>query len=120
MVAKYYFTFGTAEQYPFQDTYIVVMAKNENDAIATFRRSFPDVTPGIVNCSFIYNECEFMKTNRYRCEPAKILASESVAMYKMLVSAIEEFEKKGYSNAYIANILNSDIYGFDIAKRTFE
>ena len=53
---NYYFTFGSAEHFPYQNGYIVVKANTEQEAIQEFRQHFPDYHEGTVNCAFWYNE----------------------------------------------------------------
>lgn len=36
---KFYFTFGTDEGFPYQDTYLIVMATDLKEAIEKFRKS---------------------------------------------------------------------------------
>ena len=56
---KYYFTFGSWEQFPYQNGYLIVQADSRNDAIAKYRAKHPDINEGIVNCAFIYSEEQF-------------------------------------------------------------
>ena len=53
---KVYFTFGTDEQFPYQNGYIVVEAANREQALAYYRSRFPDIREGVVNCAFMYYE----------------------------------------------------------------
>lgn len=48
---KFYFTFGSLEQFPYQNTYLIIIADNLAKAIATFRKKYPDRHPNTVNCS---------------------------------------------------------------------
>lgn len=59
---KFYFTFGTDRQYPFQNGYIIVEANNLNSAARIFKEYFPN-RPGseALNCAFYYTEESFMK-----------------------------------------------------------
>ena len=50
----YYFTFGSAEYFPFQNTYMVIIAASYRDAIACFRDKYPDRIPNCLNCSDYY------------------------------------------------------------------
>ena len=59
---KFYFTFGTSDKFPFRGGWVEVLAPDYNAAIKTFRSKHPDVNEGIVNCSDIYTEERFMKT----------------------------------------------------------
>ncbi len=53
---KFYFTFGSSLSFPYQDTYVIVMADTEKNAIKKFRERFPDKHKGLVNCAFWYSE----------------------------------------------------------------
>lgn len=59
---KFYFTFGTSDKFPFRGGWVEVFAPDYNAAIKAFRSKHPDVNEGIVNCSDIYTEERFMKT----------------------------------------------------------
>ena len=59
---KYYFTYGTSNNYPYQNGWTEVVAMNERDAIAKFRSVHPDRSDGIINCSWIYTEEKFKQT----------------------------------------------------------
>mgnify|MGYP006880065481 FL=1 len=45
------FSFGSSEQFPFQGGYIIINASNKIAAVEEFRRLYPDIHPGILNCS---------------------------------------------------------------------
>lgn len=64
-MAKYYYTFGMDEKFPFQGGWVEVIAPGIKDAHAAFRRKYPDQTPGSLNCSDYYTEREFMETFMY-------------------------------------------------------
>ena len=60
--AKFYFTFGSWEGYPFKDGYIIVKAENRREAAEKFKQWFPHPQNGeIVNCSFYYDEAEWKR-----------------------------------------------------------
>lgn len=59
----FFFTFGTAEHFPYQGGYLIVRARNQIEAIQIFRRSYPDANEDTVNCAFIYNEWEWIDKN---------------------------------------------------------
>lgn len=59
---KYYFTFGTSEQFPFCGGWVEVIAPDRSAAVKTFRSKYPDIHKGIVNCSDIYTEEEFTRS----------------------------------------------------------
>lgn len=60
---KVYFTFGSSEKFPYQNTYIIIVARDLRDAIKEFRKRFPDRNPDepCLNCSFYYSESEWQK-----------------------------------------------------------
>lgn len=64
-MARFYFTYGTDGQ-PFFGGWTEVDAPDIHAACAAFRVYHPDKTEGIVNCSSIYNEDSFMRTQMYR------------------------------------------------------
>lgn len=56
-VQPYYVTFGSAEHYPFdRSEYVMVYADSEKAASETFRKYYPDHTPGVGNYAFIYSK----------------------------------------------------------------
>lgn len=59
----FFFTFGTAKQFPYQGGYLIVRARNQAEAIQRFRRSYPDINENTVNCAFIYNEWKWIDKN---------------------------------------------------------
>lgn len=58
---KYYFTFGTSEQFPFCGGWVDVIAPSRSAAVRTFREKYPDVNEGIVNCAGIYTSDQFSR-----------------------------------------------------------
>lgn len=76
---KYYFTFGTAEHFPFKaKEYLVVCASSMNEAAKIFRTNYPDHTPGLLNCAFVYDEKQFEPIKEkifYSGEPVKVLGA---------------------------------------------
>jgi hypothetical protein len=78
---KYYFTFGSNEQFPFQNTYLIVMADSLEEAIQMFRDQHPDVHENTVNCSFWYTEEEWEKNCNlhYPGPPEQIIFHNTIA-----------------------------------------
>lgn len=79
MLTRVYFTFGSWEQYPYQNTYMVVEAETYNAAIAEFRKKYPDVHENTLRCADFYKEeawkervCQYYKD----VPPAEVLRSE--------------------------------------------
>lgn len=60
-MAKFYFTYGTEGQ-PFVGGWTEVEAPNREIACAAFRAVHPDKTEGLLNCSSVYSEEQFDKT----------------------------------------------------------
>lgn len=59
---NFYFTFGSSEGFPFQNSYVIVEAFDRQEAIEMFRKHFPDRTPGIYNYAFDYTESSWGQT----------------------------------------------------------
>lgn len=58
---KYYFTFGSSKEFPFQNGYITVEGLSHRDIIRTFRASYPDRTDNVLNCADYYTEAQWDK-----------------------------------------------------------
>lgn len=90
---KFYFTFGISEMFPYQRTYLIVVATDIKDAIRAFRSKHPDVNEGCINCSDYYNESYWNKyvSKYYTSDPAEVIFSEQC------------FGKKeaGYDDVYV-------------------
>jgi len=80
MLTRVYFTFGSWEQYPFPNKYMVVEAESYDAAIATFRQKYPDVHENTLRCASFYKEDawkERVEPQYYKdVPPAEILRSE--------------------------------------------
>ena len=59
---SFYYTFGTASHFPYHKGWVEVRAENRQEADEMFRQRFPDVTPGVLNCSWVYGQEQFKKT----------------------------------------------------------
>lgn len=53
---NFYFTYGTAEYYPFCGGWTKVTAPNKKLAIEKFRKAHPDRIPNTLNCADYYSE----------------------------------------------------------------
>lgn len=62
---KYYFIFKDSEQFPYKNTYLIVVADSYGDAINGFRNKYPDVIPGCLNCSDCYDEKQWDEIKIY-------------------------------------------------------
>lgn len=79
MLTRVYFTFGSWEQYPYQNTYMVVEAETYNAAIAEFRKKYSDVHENTLRCADFYREevwNERIKQHYKDVPPAEVLRSE--------------------------------------------
>lgn len=78
-MAKYYFTFGSWEGFPYQNTYLMVVASDYRDAVNGFRKRHPDVNTGCLNCSDCYGEKEWTKVRQLYEDrsPAEIIWTET-------------------------------------------
>lgn len=75
-MAKFYYTFGSASQFPYHNTYLVVIADSEKEADEKFRKKYPDRHEGILNCAFVYPENRWegsLNQISYPSEPAEII-----------------------------------------------
>lgn len=72
---NFYFTFGSWEKFPYQNTYLVVRATNIHEAAQKYRNKYPDITPNVLNCSFVYDESRWRDLNmqQHYNEPAEII-----------------------------------------------
>lgn len=61
----YYFTYGT-DGYPFCGGWTEIEANTKAEACSLFRAVHPDKLPGVLNCSFVYSEDQFMNTVMYK------------------------------------------------------
>ena len=58
---KFYYTFGSSLQFPFQNGYVIVEAQDIEESHTKFRKRFPDRNEDTLNCAFYYNEEEFTR-----------------------------------------------------------
>ena len=63
-MAKFYFTYGS-EGHPFYGGWTEVEAPDVGAACAAFRAYHPDKTEGLMNCSDVYTEKDFRKSDMY-------------------------------------------------------
>ncbi len=69
-MARFIFTYGMDQGYPFRGGWTVVDAPDSKKAVAAFRAFHPDRDGhnGVVNCAKIYTEDEFMQTEMYKTD----------------------------------------------------
>lgn len=63
---RWFFTFGSDPLYPFQGGWVEIEAPTLTQAIKVFQAYWPDRTPGLVNCAFMYSEEDFSETDMYK------------------------------------------------------
>lgn len=75
---RYYFTFGSWEKFPYKNTYLIVVASSFDDAVAAFRKKYPDVHENCLNCSSLYSEekWERVKDTYADQSPAEVIWTE--------------------------------------------
>lgn len=63
-MAKFYFTYGSDERFPFQYGWTEIEAPDMATACAAFRHFHPDRDPQerVLNCADMYTEAEFKAT----------------------------------------------------------
>lgn len=93
----YYFTFGSDEQYPFPNRYMVVYAVEEHEAVQIFMKHHPN-RPGsdAYNAAFCYSQSKWEKEIKdyYKNEePAEILNAPAAESKPVFVLSPEEREK---------------------------
>ena len=75
---KFYFTFGSDSGFPYQNTYLIVIANTESEAIMKFRSKYPDRSKNCVNCSFWYTEKQW-ESARMFSRPVEIIEQDGAA-----------------------------------------
>ena len=83
-VSRFYYTFGSSDQYPFnQEEYVMVEAYSQEEANQIFRKRYPDYNAGVLNCAFCYTEEQFLsakETYYSGKEPAAVLNRDTVSL----------------------------------------
>jgi len=62
---KYYFTFGTADYFPFKGGWVEVIADSRQEAIEIYNSNYPQFHEGTINCAFVYDQDVFEKSCMY-------------------------------------------------------
>lgn len=74
---NFYFTFGSAEEFPYErGQFVLVKAKNMREAIQKYKEKHPCRTPGLLNCADYYPERIFnsFRDKYYKgVEPAEVI-----------------------------------------------
>lgn len=93
------FTFGSWEKFPFQMGYVSITAPSVKMAIEEFRRNYPDVNEGVLNCSdYYYREASVAEIkehgNGYGCHRAIVVSSRDKAIDDVLAEANRRSDKQ--------------------------
>ena len=67
----FYFSFGTAEFFPFKQGWVEVRADDREEACEMFSSHFPR-RDGLLNCSFVYSESEWKQTEMAQGGPGQV------------------------------------------------
>ena len=65
-MAKFYFTYGLDEHYPYVGGWTEVVAHDTETAIQLFRIYHPDKIKSILHCADFYTEEQFSHTKMYK------------------------------------------------------
>lgn len=79
MSTRFYFTFGSADHFPYQNTYLVIVASDYRDAVEAFKKKHPNVNPNCINCSDYYSEKEWEEVGKLYADrnPAEIIWTDN-------------------------------------------
>lgn len=72
---RYFFTFGTSEQFPYRKGYLIVYADSKQGAVDKYRKKYPDIN-GFINCSFVYSENEWFEAKQRLPEEFRMSSQE--------------------------------------------
>lgn len=75
----FFFTYGTEKQ-PFWGGWTEITAPTYEIACAVFRAYHPDREPGLLNCSSVYGEETFKKTEMYQRGNFGYFCQEKIAV----------------------------------------
>lgn len=82
---RFYFTFGSGEQFPFQGGWIEVWAQDISTAALAFKKIYPnEENDSILNCADYYTEKQFQKTDMFmgnrgkKCQAILIVRDEDM------------------------------------------
>ena len=67
----FFFSFGTADYFPFKHGWVEVRANSREEACKLFSSHFPNRN-GMLNCSFVYNEREWARTEMNKGLPGQV------------------------------------------------
>lgn len=86
---SFYYTFGTAEQFPHKHGWVEVKAEDRTKADKLFRAHYPDKNPGVLNCAFVYNKDEFDRIyeETYKKLPIECICHNVISQYDLETGA---------------------------------
>lgn len=72
---KFYFTFGSDKRFPYQNTYLIVVADCKGDAMTKFSRKYKDKYLNTYSALFCYDENQWNNSIKmyYPQEPAEVI-----------------------------------------------
>lgn len=122
---KFYFIFKDSSEYPYQNGWIEIDAKNEHDAREIFKQEIPCKKQGVLNCSEVYDESKFKKTNMYLNRDNlnyKCFGTINADTYEPLKLEIDSLviEVTRKCNMNCAHCLRGDAQNIDMAMETIE
>ncbi|MGN0047206.1 MAG: hypothetical protein ACI37P_07815 [Eggerthellaceae bacterium] len=68
----YYFSFGTADYFPFKLGWVEVRANSREEACEMFASHYPCRSDSMLNCSFVYNESAWKQTSMSQGGPGQV------------------------------------------------
>ena len=63
---RFYFTFGYNPDFPYQNGWVEVLAKDREKAVEIYKIVFGESKEGYVNCAGIYDEIHFKQSDMYK------------------------------------------------------
>ena len=68
----FYFSFGTADYFPFKLGWVEVRANSREEACEMFASHYPCRSDSMLNCSFVYNENAWKQTSMSQGGPGQV------------------------------------------------
>lgn len=85
---KYYFTFGSDEEFPYHGGWVIIEAASQMMARLLFQSIYPDRHQNTLNCAWVYDAEEFEKTDMYKNNDN--LGSACHAHFKLMAFEYEQ------------------------------
>lgn len=92
-MANFYFTYGS-EGHPFYGGWTEVLAPNARLACEAFRHCHPDRANGLLNCSSVYDEANFRKTEMCKDGNFGAKCHELIVLHIDSVTAAKEEQQQ--------------------------